>query len=370
MFAATKISPAPFGHRRNGVVEAARGPFPCDKTVPGRLCASRPPERRSRASQGELKVAQGWRPRDRRNFGTLAARSALVHLILRGQQCRTITRLPLLARCKYLFWMVFLVETAMRVAGATLLVIGFLLCVSVAWAAIGFLAMGFGLIFLLIAEERKKAAALRLENSEIEPMPMGPPQSIAAPVSTPHDDIRQEAALREMNKWSSLVASDEDLSRVVKILASFGQKYVDQLARVYVVFDNKSCLPTILNMIIATARKDAGLSAAEDQAADDSNVIRIGRSAANGLRTNRIREFPSAATTDASSANERGIDRPSLPEGASDERSEKNAADEGVTGATVTPSATQSVFREEPFEEVDNIRDLLGRLDFSSSKRQ
>jgi hypothetical protein len=51
---------------------------------------------------------------------------------------------------------IVLIETVMRVAGAILLVSGFLLCTSVAWAAIGFFAMGFGLIFLLIAKERKK----------------------------------------------------------------------------------------------------------------------------------------------------------------------------------------------------------------------
>jgi hypothetical protein len=263
-----------------------------------------------------------------------------------------------------------LIETAMRVAGATLLVIGFLLCVSIAWAAIGFFAMGFGLIFLLIAEERKKAAALRSDNSEIEPAPTGPLQPVAAPISAANDDIRLEVALREIDKWSSLVASDEDLSRVVKILAPFGQKYVDQLARAYVVFNDKAYLPTILNMIIASARKDAGLSAADDLRVDNSNVIRIGRSAANGLRTNSLREFPSVATADTSSASERRIDRRSLHQEASDEGSKKNAIDERVAEATVPTSATQPVFREKAFDEVDNIKDLLGRLVFSSSRRQ
>ena len=40
----------------------------------------------------------------------------------------------------------------MRLFGFVLLIVGFLLCVSIAWAALGFLMMGFGLICLLIAE--------------------------------------------------------------------------------------------------------------------------------------------------------------------------------------------------------------------------
>jgi hypothetical protein len=51
----------------------------------------------------------------------------------------------------------------MRLVGAGLLVGGFLLCVSIAWAALGFLMMGGGLICLLVAEERSKRARLVIE---------------------------------------------------------------------------------------------------------------------------------------------------------------------------------------------------------------
>jgi hypothetical protein len=44
----------------------------------------------------------------------------------------------------------------MRILGTLLLFGGFLLCISIAWAAVGFLMMGFGLICLLMAERRKK----------------------------------------------------------------------------------------------------------------------------------------------------------------------------------------------------------------------
>src|ERR1700760_692665 len=46
----------------------------------------------------------------------------------------------------------------MRLFGFVLLIAGFLLCVSIVWAALGFLMMGFGLICLLIAERSRKRA--------------------------------------------------------------------------------------------------------------------------------------------------------------------------------------------------------------------
>ena len=50
----------------------------------------------------------------------------------------------------------------MRLLGFVLLIAGFLLCVSIVWAALGFLMMGFGLICLLIAERnRKRAVSIR-----------------------------------------------------------------------------------------------------------------------------------------------------------------------------------------------------------------
>jgi hypothetical protein len=46
----------------------------------------------------------------------------------------------------------------MRLVGAVLLIAGFGLCISIVWAAIGFIAMAFGLICLLIAEEKTNRA--------------------------------------------------------------------------------------------------------------------------------------------------------------------------------------------------------------------
>jgi hypothetical protein len=48
----------------------------------------------------------------------------------------------------------------MRVLGTVLLVSGFLLCVSIVWAAPGFVMMGVALICLLVAEQRSKRLRL------------------------------------------------------------------------------------------------------------------------------------------------------------------------------------------------------------------
>ena|SRR5437879_4588648 len=57
----------------------------------------------------------------------------------------------------------------MRILGWLLLLGGLLLCVSVLWAAPGFFCMGLGLIFLQIAERKRrsaKSAALPYDQSE------------------------------------------------------------------------------------------------------------------------------------------------------------------------------------------------------------
>lgn len=51
----------------------------------------------------------------------------------------------------------------MRILGAVLLVVGFLLCLSIVGAALGFFMMGAGLISLLVAEQRSKRARLVIE---------------------------------------------------------------------------------------------------------------------------------------------------------------------------------------------------------------
>ena len=138
----------------------------------------------------------------------------------------------------------------MRFAGIIFLTIGVLLCTTITWAGIGFVAMSFGLIFFCIAEERTKAAAKLSTLSGIEPKP------VLARLS------EKDEVSRKSDNWSSRVEDDEDISRIVNTLTPFGQKYVDQFSRTYLIFNDKACLPIILDMIITSARNSADQVAA------------------------------------------------------------------------------------------------------------
>ncbi|KJC53651.1 hypothetical protein UP10_41955 [Bradyrhizobium sp. LTSPM299] len=152
----------------------------------------------------------------------------------------------------------------MRIAGHVFLIIGLLLCVSIAWAAIGFFAMGFGLIFLLIAEEQLKASALRSRRPETQFRSIRvdrPPKATTLDATQvwPAQTSLLADNPNQIDEWESLVRKDQDLSQVVTILMPFGQKYVEQLAKAYVAFNDKAFLPMILDMVVASARKDSDL---------------------------------------------------------------------------------------------------------------
>ena len=173
----------------------------------------------------------------------------------------------------------------MCVAGTFLLIAGLLFCVSIVWAAVGFLMMGFGLICLLIAERRKKRSTvpgtsrsdevdhrvepvLVLEPVDEQPaalsvprpakisprrepsLSLEPPKASAQPeqsaqpgptsAASRKQHVSRQQSAYDADKWRSLVESDADISRVVAALAPFGRKYVDQLATAYLAFDEKS----------------------------------------------------------------------------------------------------------------------------------
>lgn len=250
----------------------------------------------------------------------------------------------------------------MRFAGTTLLIIGFLLCVSIAWAAIGFFAMGFGLILFLIAEERKKLPALHLERAVAQPGPMEPSQLITAPLSSENAEVRQDEALCGRDKWKSLVESDQDLLRVVRTLEQFGQKYVDQLAGAYVAFNNRAFLPLILNMVVASARQDAGLSASGEMKPRNSIASPNDPSSPDGPGPDRLSEFASVAAMDQFSVGEREIHRSSRQRLAFDETPEGHAVGDGITAKVAVPSFDESPVCENNFDEFDSLKDLLDRL--------
>ena len=85
----------------------------------------------------------------------------------------------------------------MRILGWVLLIGGLLLCASVSWAAPGFLFMGFGLIFLQMAEQKRRRAesvASRSEESQHEPPPL---QELAQALVPPKTD--EEARVDRAN---------------------------------------------------------------------------------------------------------------------------------------------------------------------------
>jgi hypothetical protein len=147
----------------------------------------------------------------------------------------------------------------MRLLGAVLLIGGFLLCVSIAWAAIGFFMMGFGLICLLIAERKNKRSSdanfpLQARSPNLEPR-VG---RVSANYNSDRGSNVGDSSSYDEARWNSLVQNDPDLLRLVAVLTPYGLKYVAELATAYLAVNDKRYLPTILKEVVASARRDAG----------------------------------------------------------------------------------------------------------------
>jgi hypothetical protein len=141
----------------------------------------------------------------------------------------------------------------MYIAGALLLISGFFLCVSIAWATIGFVAMGVGLIFLQVAAKRPP---IELEERSVQPDLLDvSPNELAIPSNLASGIEHEEG-------WELLLKSDSELESVAAVLSRFGSQYVDQLARVYMAINRRELLPAILELIVSAARHDAKQSEA------------------------------------------------------------------------------------------------------------
>jgi hypothetical protein len=169
-----------------------------------------------------------------------------------------------------------------RIAGWILLLAGLVLCVSIAWAPLGFLLMGVGLVALQVAEQHRRRPKLavvadvgsfdgsldemappRAEqpvvHREIAP---APPRRVTrrfnrspfereAPYDSEAPYDREAAYDREA--WRRLVESDPDLAQLTAVLADYGQQYIDELATAYLADPDKSRLGAIVDGIIAKA---------------------------------------------------------------------------------------------------------------------
>ena len=183
---------------------------------------------------------------------------------------------------------------SMRIVGWVLLVSGFLLCVSILSAALGFLLMGFGLIFLQIAEQKNKlrftSGASRFGQSERRREPPSP-RALAPLEEEVVVVVDRESAVDpnsyDKERWRLLLRNDADISRLVTALAPYGQKYVDQLAAAYLASNDKDDLPMILTEIVASARRDSGV------AGDPSSKKSTGLAFDRTRRFDRVRDVRS-----------------------------------------------------------------------------
>lgn len=165
----------------------------------------------------------------------------------------------------------------MRIAGWVLLLAGFVLCLSVAWAALGFLLMGFGLVSLQAGERKRrkaeKAAAAAVAGLDARPEPVAAvavaPPAHAEPVAVapqhqPVTEAEPHAGTSAYNReaWRQLVESDPDLARLAAVLSDYGQHHVDEFATSYLTRPDKGRLATIVNEIIAKAARTRSAPAA------------------------------------------------------------------------------------------------------------
>ncbi len=189
----------------------------------------------------------------------------------------------------------------MRILGWLLLVGGLLLCVSVLWAAPGFVCMGLGLIFLQIAERRRRRAG-----SAASPSDQSEPQAEQAPIPEatwtrlPPQTDEDAGAGREnvtglysydRHEWRALLSSDADISRLAEALQPYGQKYVDEFAAAYLALNDKDYLPMILRNIIASARRDSRQNIAGDFHDENTNPDAAAIAFNRTRRIDRIREM-------------------------------------------------------------------------------
>jgi hypothetical protein len=113
------------------------------------------------------------------------------------------------------------------------------------------LLVGVGLLIGGLAQHNKTGA---LES--ILPSDDRPPQSgMPTPRLYQYDEV----------KWRALIEFDPDIARVEAALRPYGNKYVDQFAAGYLVLNDKTYIPNLVEKVVQTARQDA----AEAKAAEE-----------------------------------------------------------------------------------------------------
>ena len=148
-----------------------------------------------------------------------------------------------------------LLGAALLLGGYLLCISGYLLCDSLLLVAIGFFMLGLGLICWLIAEGRAAMPRLAGPNAWKEPLQFREPTvAFVWPKDLPPSQISD---FPDNENWQSLVENDPDIARLVSVLAPYGQQYVDEFARAYLVFNDKEYLPMIIKKIVESATRGA-----------------------------------------------------------------------------------------------------------------
>jgi hypothetical protein len=245
----------------------------------------------------------------------------------------------------------------MRILGWLLLVGGLLLCVSILWAAPGFFCMGLGLIFLQIAERKRrkaKSAASPFDQSEPQAEQAQIPESTRAVVRPQGEEYA--GAGREnvtgpysydRREWRALLSSDADISRLANVLESYGQKYVDEFAAAYLAVNDKEHLPAILQKIVASASRDSRQNIAGDFHEEDTRLDPV------AMAFNKTR----------------CIDRPREKRAryAEESASEKSASADGAAGIDGAPEKERP---PQPSEEINREAPLAEAASDASAGRQ
>jgi len=196
-----------------------------------------------------------------------------------------------------------------RIAGWILLLAGLVLCLSIAWAPIGFLLMGVGLVALQVAEQNRRRAALALvaRSESFDPSlkevttprteePVVQRAIAPAPARRITRRFNPDRSPYDREAWRRLIESDPDLAQLTAILSNFGQQHVDELATSYLANPDKSRLGTIVDEIIAKAGAANPLPAADPP--DDSKPAAASKPAADSKPV-VVSESATASTRDA-----------------------------------------------------------------------
>jgi hypothetical protein len=267
-----------------------------------------------------------------------------------------------------------------RIAGWVLLVGWLLLCVSVAWAALGFLLMGVGLISLQVAERNRNRAKLALASraervAAPTEIPEGPFDTAHLPagIDVPRPD--RAAPTYDTEAWRRLVESDQDLLRVTSLLQAYGQSYADELARTYLADGDPHHLPAMVDAIIRKAKRNLAKRNAALIGSAAPDIDRPSRAPDGPLRQTGYRTEPRPPRIPAT-ASTMAATPPPVPAEPADRMEEVGPAEAPLVAAPaaevlVEPQVAVAGQRDRTITSADDaLTELIGKFASDSSFRR